>query len=103
MASSTPFSFDTSRRPVFVVGNEAADVDSLVSASPGPKCVLHQQARAAISGRNSPDPRYAMAQLLDSPEVQGIALAQIPREEFRLRADAIALFKEAGSHVLAEP
>eukprot|EP00439_Symbiodinium_sp_Y106_P043606 s3997_g5.t1 len=67
-----------SRRPVFVVGNEAADVDSLVSA-------------------------YVMAQLLESPDVQGIALAQIPREEFRLRGDALALFKEAGSKVLAEP
>lgn len=66
-----------SRRPVFVVGNEAADVDSLVSA-------------------------YVMAQLLESPDVQGIALAQIPREEFRLRGDALALFKEAGSKVLAD-
>ena len=45
---------------VFVVGNEAADADSLVSA-------------------------YAMAQLLNSSETQAIALAQIPREEFRLR------------------
>lgn len=45
---------------VFIVGNEAADVDSLVSA-------------------------YAMAQLLNSSEVQAIALAQIPREEFHLR------------------
>ena len=44
-----------------------------------------------------------MAQLLESPDVQGIALAQIPREEFRLRGDALALFKEAGSKVLAEP
>ncbi len=40
-------------------GNEAADVDSLVSA-------------------------YAMAQLLNS-SVSTVALAQIPREEFRLR------------------
>ena len=47
--------------------------------------------------------RYVMAQLLESPDVQGIALAQIPREEFRLRGDALALFKEAGSKVLAEP
>ncbi|CAE7397805.1 Prune1 [Symbiodinium natans] len=74
MASPAAFRFDTSKRPVFVVGNEAADVDSLVSA-------------------------YVTAQLLESPEVQGIALAQIPREEFRLRGDALALFKEAGSPV----
>ena len=49
---------------VFVVGNEAADVDSLVSA-------------------------YAMAQLLNSSEMQAIALAQIPREEFRLRGASV--------------
>lgn len=63
--------FDAGRRQVFVIGNEAADVDSLVSA-------------------------YAMAALLDSAEVQGVALAQIPREEFRLRGDALALFRRAG-------
>ena len=41
-----------------------------------------------------------MARLLDSPDVQGVALAQIPREEFRLRGDALKLFKEAQSPVL---
>ena len=35
MASPAAFRFDTSKRPVFVVGNEAADVDSLVSAPLG--------------------------------------------------------------------
>lgn len=65
------------RPQVFVVGNEAADVDSLVSA-------------------------YAMAQLLNSSETQAIALAQIPREEFRLRGDAVALFRDAGSQVMAD-
>ena len=34
------------------------------------------------------EPRFAMAQLLDGPDVQAIALAQIPREEFRLRGAA---------------
>jgi len=66
-----------SRPQVFVVGNEAADVDSLVSA-------------------------YTMAQLLDGPKLQAIALAQIPREEFHLRGDAVALFREAGSKVMSD-
>lgn len=69
--------FDASRRQLFVVGNEAADVDSLVSA-------------------------YAMAHLLHSDEVQGIALAQIPRDEFRLRGDALALFRDAGVELAAD-
>ncbi|CAE7546222.1 Prune1 [Symbiodinium pilosum] len=43
-----------------------------------------------------------MARLLDSPDVQGVALAQIPREEFRLRGDALKLFKEAQSPVLTD-
>ncbi len=67
--SSTPFD---ARRQVFVVGNEAADADSLVSA-------------------------FAMAALLDTEEVQGIALAQITREEFRLRGDCVLLFEQANS------
>lgn len=66
-----PLSFDPARRQVFVVGNEAADADSLVSA-------------------------FALAMLLDSAEVQAVALAQIPREEFRLRGDALSLFRSAG-------
>jgi len=70
-------SFTMSKSPqIFVVGNEAADVDSLVSA-------------------------YAMAQLLNS-SVSAVALAQIPREEFRLRGDAVAAFREAGSKVLPD-
>jgi len=68
---------DKSRQQVFVIGNEAADVDSLISA-------------------------YAMAQFLDSDKVQGIALAQILREEFRLRGDALALFRRAGSPLLGD-
>eukprot|EP00933_Yihiella_yeosuensis_P033217 TRINITY_DN26940_c0_g1_i1.p1 TRINITY_DN26940_c0_g1~~TRINITY_DN26940_c0_g1_i1.p1 ORF type:complete len:380 (-),score=83.15 TRINITY_DN26940_c0_g1_i1:76-1215(-) len=72
-----PLTFDANRRQVFVVGNDAADSDSLVSA-------------------------YAIAALLDSEEVQGIALAQIPREEFRLRGDSLALFKQAGAQVLSD-
>jgi len=43
-----------------------------------------------------------MAQLLDSDQVQGVALAQIPREEFRLRGDALALFRRAGSPLAAD-
>lgn len=72
-----PLTFDPSRRQVFVVGNEAADVDSLVSA-------------------------YAIAALMDSSETQAIAVAQIPREEFRLRGDALQLFREAGSETLPD-
>jgi len=67
-------SFDTKRRQVFVVGNEAADADSLVSA-------------------------YTMAMHLDNAEVQAVAVAQIPREEFHWRGDSVALFHEAGSEV----
>merc|ERR1719277_2612387 len=70
-------SFDTSRQQVFVVGNEACDVDSLVSA-------------------------YAVARLLDSTTVEGVALAQITRAEFRLRGDALHLFKVAGSELTAD-
>jgi len=78
-AEATPagWTVDPSRRQIFVVGNEAADVDSLVSA-------------------------YAMAELLDGAQVQGIALAQIPREEFRLRGDALKLFREAGVELLKD-
>jgi len=76
-SSSQPLAFDAGRRQVFVVGNEAADADSLVSA-------------------------YAMAMLLNSDEVQAIAIAQIPREEFRLRGDALALFQQSGSEVRAD-
>ena len=43
-----------------------------------------------------------MAQFLESSEVQAIALAQIPREEFRLRGDAVALFRVAGSKTLED-
>mmetsp|Transcript_30848 Transcript_30848/g.89744 ORF Transcript_30848/g.89744 Transcript_30848/m.89744 type:complete len:466 (-) Transcript_30848:11-1408(-) len=68
---------DPSRRQVFVVGNEAADVDSLVSA-------------------------YALAAAFDDSETQGIALAQIPREEFMLRGDAMSLFRSAGSALLSD-
>jgi len=78
MASSCASpAFDTARRQVFIVGNEAADVDSLVSA-------------------------YAMATLLESSDVQAIPLAQIPREEFRLRGDALKLFSESGAEVLPD-
>jgi len=76
-AAPSKLTFDSTRRQVFVVGNEAADVDSLVSA-------------------------YAMAELLDGSEIQGVALAQIPREEFRLRGDALALFLEAGIELAAD-
>lgn len=72
-----PASFDPSRRQLFVVGNEAADVDSLVSA-------------------------YAMATLLDGAADQAFAVAQISREEFRLRGDALALFGRAGCEVTAD-
>lgn len=57
-----------------MIGNEAADVDSLVSA-------------------------FAIAKFLNSVEVQATAVAQIPREEFRLRNDAVALFHQAGCEV----
>jgi len=76
-ARATPLTFDSGRKQIFVVGNEAADADSLVTA-------------------------YAIAAFLDSSEVQGVALAQIPREEFRLRGDSLQLFKEAGSEVLED-
>lgn len=68
---------DRGRRQVFVIGNEAADADSLVSA-------------------------YAMAQLVDSDEAQGVALVQIPREEFCLRGDALALFRYGGGPLAAD-
>lgn len=77
MATKITPSFDSGRRQVFVVGNEAADADSLVSA-------------------------YATAALLNNSEVQGIPLAQIPREEFHLRGDALSLFRRAGIEVLAD-
>jgi len=77
VVAAPALAFDPARKQVFVVGNEAADVDSLVSA-------------------------YAMARILDSDKVQGIALAQIPREEFRLRGDALALFGCAGSEALGD-
>lgn len=73
----SPLSVDPDRRQVFIVGNEAADADSLVSA-------------------------YAMAKLLDGGEVQAVALAQIPREEFRLRGDSLALFAQAGSDIASD-
>ena len=60
-----------------MVGNEAADVDSLVSS-------------------------YVMAELLRGQGKRATALAQIPREEFRLRGDAVALFRRAGSEVLED-
>lgn len=69
--------FDRSKRQVFVVGNEAADVDSLVSA-------------------------FAMAKLLHREEVQAFALAQIPRREFRLRGDAMEVFQRARCEFLAD-
>jgi len=69
--------FDSQKKQVFVVGNEAADVDSLVSA-------------------------YALARLFDGPDVEGVPVAQIPREEFRLRGDGLALFKAASSEVLPD-
>lgn len=62
---------------VYVVGNEAADVDSLVSA-------------------------YVMAEVLRASGAKATALAQIPREEFRLRGDAVALFRRAGSKTLED-
>lgn len=72
-----PLVFDPSRRQVFVVGNEAADCDSLVSA-------------------------YVCAADLDNAEIQAIAVALIAREDFRLRGDAVALFRMSGSELLPD-
>lgn len=69
--------FDPRRRQVFVIGNEAADVDSLVSA-------------------------YVGAALVEGAEAQGLAVSQIPRAEFRLRGDALALFRHAGSELAGD-
>lgn len=81
-------------RVLVAVGNDACDADSIVS-SIGLAWWWSARRSQDSSTSSANSSTYASAQDIGTPEI-AVALANVPRREFRLRKDAELLFERAG-------